>query len=532
MTAALDEWRAALGEENVAADDATRDRYARTTQDVGTRPLCVLYPRTTEDVQAVVRIAAAHGVVVYPISRGKNWGYGDACAPTPGAAIVDLSQMDRIIEVDTELGYAVIEAGVSQQQLYDYLRARDTGLWLDCTGAGPDASLVGNTLDRGFGHTRYGDHFLTTCGMEIVLADGRVLNTGFGHYADAKAHRAYRYGVGPFLDGLFCQSNLGIVTKIGLWLMPEPEAFCFFFIKVAREEGVAALVDCLRPLRMAGILQSALHIGNDLRVLSGTGRYPWKDADNKVPLPDAVRGHLRVSSGVGAWNAAGSLTGTAAHVRASRTALRRAVGRLGKLVFVDDRKLALGQTAAKWLGAVGLGGKLRRQLDALVPNYGLLKGIPTIEPLLGAQWRLRHPPGAGAGDPLDSGCGLMWLSPVVPMTGRDAQALLDAVKPIYAHYAFECLVTFTMITERAMIAILNVVFDKAAPEEAAAAMACYDALMKAIMAAGYVPYRVGLRGMPKLAQAGDVFWQVASQVKRVLDPDDLIARGRYIPPLS
>ena len=93
---------------------------------------------------------------------------------------------------------------------------------MDATGAGLDASLVGNTLDRGFGHTPYGDHSATACGMEIVLADGSVLNTGYSHIENAKAKYCYRYGIGPFLDGLFQQSNYGIVTKIGLWLMPEP----------------------------------------------------------------------------------------------------------------------------------------------------------------------------------------------------------------------------------------------------------------------------------------------------------------------
>jgi 4-cresol dehydrogenase (hydroxylating) len=528
---AIEQWKQAIGADNVADDAATIDRYARTTMDVATRPACVLYPQSTEQVQAAVKIAAETGVVLYPISRGKNWGYGDACAPTDGAAIVDLSRMNKILEVNEELGYAVIEAGVSQSQLYQYLNQHGHRLWLDSSGAGFEASLVGNTLDRGFGHTRYGDHFLSTCGMEIVMPDARVLNTGFGHMPNARATRVYRYGIGPFIDGLFCQSNLGIITKIGLWLMPEPEEFCFYFIKLDRDEELGPLVDRLRVLRMSGLLQSAIHVANDLRVLSGTGRYPWKDANGVTPLPDDVRRLYRNGSGVGAWNAAGSLTGTAGTVKASRKALRQAMAGLGKIMFVDDRKLALGEFAVKCLGMIGLGGKLRRQLEALKPNYGLLKGIPTNEPLIGPQWRLRHPP-AGACDPLDAGCGLLWASPVLPATSADANALVDMVKPIFAQFGFEMLITFTLITERAMIAITNVAFDKSNADESARARKCYDALMEAFFAKGFYPYRATLHALPKLVSKDDVFWDVTRRIKGALDPKDIIARGRYIPPLD
>jgi 4-cresol dehydrogenase (hydroxylating) len=340
------------------------------------------------------------------------------------------------------------------------------------------------------------------------------------------------HGGGSIQGRLFCQPNYGIV---GLWLMPEPEAFCFFFIKLDRDENLPPLIDRLRELRMAGLLQSAIHIGNDLRILSGAGRYPWVEAGGVTPLPDEVRRRMRAASGIGAWNAGGSLTGTSGHVRASRAALRKAARGLGKIVFVDDRKLALGEFAAKCLAVAGLGGRMRKQLESLKPNYGLLKGIPTEEPLLGAQWRLRHPPEGVCDricDPLDAGCGLMWVSPVLPSTGHDASTFLDVVTPIFKGHGFETLVTFTMITERAMIAITNVAFDKAEPEESARARACYDALMDAVICAGYYPYRVSMTGMPKLRDKSDTFWQVAEDIKRALDPKDIISRGRYVPPLD
>lgn len=529
---AIGDWVKALGAAKVSVEERVLDAYARTTLVKGTRPACILYPESVDDVRAIVQIACQHNAVVYPISRGRNWGYGDACAPTDGVAIVDLGRMNRIIEVNTELAYAVLEPGVTQGQLFEHLTTHKTGLWFDCTGAGFEASVVGNTVDRGFGHTRYGDHFLTTCGMEVVLADGRVLETGFGHYANAKAARVYRYGIGPSLDGLFCQSNYGIVTKIGLWLMPQPEAFNFFYITVPREEDLTTLVDRLRPLRLNGLLTSAVHIANDLRLLSANGRYPWDLTNGKTPLSEEVRRRLRGLSRMGMWNAAGSLTGMRAHVRASRKALRRAVGNVGHVGFVGDGLLQLGRKAIPWLRAVGLGARLTEQLRVLEPNYGLLKGTPTDEPLLGAQWRLRRPPGEGPGDPRNFGCGLLWLSPVLPMTGRDAEAVVRIAQPLFARFAFEPFFTFTMINERAMVCVLNVVFDKAEVDETARAAECYDALADALIREGYLPYRTGPQTFQKLRRQEDVFWQVTSEIKRTLDPQDILARGRYIVPLE
>jgi 4-cresol dehydrogenase (hydroxylating) flavoprotein subunit len=367
---AVEEWRNVLAPECVTDDSATVERYARTTQSRGRRPGCVLYPASTEQVQAVVRVAAAHGIVVHPISRGKNWGYTDACPTMDGAAIVDLSRMNRIIEVNRELAYAVIEAGVSQGELHSYLQEHCPELWMDSTGAGLSASVVGNILERGFGHTRYGDRFLAACGMDVVLADGRLLRTGFGHYGGARAAHAYRYGVGPALDGLFCQSNLGIVTQMGVWLQPAPEAFECYYIIVPRAEDLTPLVDRLRPLRMAGILPTAVHIANDLRIISAKHAYPWDEAGGETPLPEAVRARLRAESRLGAWQAAGALMGPPGTVAAGRRALKHAAAGLGRLVFMNDTKLALANKLARLMKRFGVGKGFQTRIEDLNPCMG------------------------------------------------------------------------------------------------------------------------------------------------------------------
>src|SRR3546814_9477452 len=88
---------------------------------------------------------------------------------------------------------------------------------------------------------------------------------GFGHFDMARSSHLFPYGIGPALDGLFVQSSLGIVTAIGIWLMPEPEAYSFFICSLERDEDIAAFVDDLRPLRLDGTVRSVIHMGNDLR---------------------------------------------------------------------------------------------------------------------------------------------------------------------------------------------------------------------------------------------------------------------------
>jgi 4-cresol dehydrogenase (hydroxylating) flavoprotein subunit len=525
---ALAAWARILGADSVLSDESTLDHYARSTALPPNRPLAVLYPASTEQVSQIVRAANEHGVPLHAISRGKNWGYGDAWAPGERQVIVDMRRMNRIHEVNERLGYAVIESGVTQNQLQSHLQQNGIKLWIDSTGAGLEASLVGNTLDRGFGHTPYGDHFLSACGMEVVLGDGRVLHTGFGHFQNAKATHVYRYGVGPFLDGIFAQSNFGIVTRIGLWLMPVPEDFCAFFCLTQEEKDLPHLIDTLAHLRMQGVLRTAVHVGNDLRIFSSRGRYPWELTGGQTPLPAEIRRTLRRRYSVGAWNVGSAVYGPRRTVAAARKEIASALRRY-KPVFLNDRRLALAQRIVGLANRVGLLRGLGERLESVKPVYGLLKGIPTDEPLRGVSWRVRDPDPGVPVDPLDCHAGLMWVSPVIPATGVAADDLMALIEPIYARHRFETLITFTMITERALCCVTNIAFDRRVEEEAQAARTCYDELMSALLDRGYIPYRAGPGGMQKLGRHPSVFWDVTRQIKQTLDPRHILSPGRYVP---
>ncbi len=155
--------------------------------------------------------------------------------------LLDLGRLNRILDFDEALAYVTVEPGVTQRQLFEFLQERGSRLWMDATGASPECSIIGNTMERGFGHTPMGEHCNHVCGFEVILPTGDRLETGFARFTGATTAPLNRWAVGPSLDGLFSQSNFGIVTRMSVWLMPAPEYFEAYFFQCDDENGLARL---------------------------------------------------------------------------------------------------------------------------------------------------------------------------------------------------------------------------------------------------------------------------------------------------
>ena len=523
LEAAIDKWRGIIGGDNVVTSAESLAAAGTATFSTDHAVKALIRPGTREEVQDCVRIANHSKIPIYAVSTGKNWGYGSK-APTADACVMELHRLNRILDYNETLAYVTIEPGVTQIQLYDFLRTRKAKLWIDATGASPDTSIVGNTLERGFGHTPYGDHFANVCGMEVVLADGEIADTGFSRFPGAKAGPLYRWGVGPSLDGLFSQSNLGIVTRMTIWLMPAPEYFQAFFFRCDRDADLPGLLDALRPLRMNGTLRSAMHIANDYKVVSAIQRYPWEEMGGATPLRPELMATLRKKLNCGVWNGSGGLYGTKAQVAEARRLVRKALrGRVKKLQFLDDSKLKVATRFAKPYGAV-TGWDLSRALELVRPVFGLMKGIPTNQPLESCYWRKSRVPKEMDID--RDGCGLLWCAPIAPLEGEHAVAISKIAHRVLPAHGFEPMISLTLLTERTIGCVISISYDRDVRGEDEKALRCYERLLGELNSGGYFPYRLGIQSMDQMHGASG-YNAVLRRLKDALDPNGIISPGRY-----
>jgi 4-cresol dehydrogenase (hydroxylating) len=370
-----------------------------------------------------------------------------------------------------------------------------------------------------------GDHFAHVCGLEVLLPTGEFIETGFAAFPDSRSAATSRWGLGPSLDGLFSQSNLGIVTQMTVWLMPAPEAFEAFFFRAEDSAGFTALINSLRDLRMRDVLRSAAHIGNDYKVLAGLQQYPWTETGRKTPLSPTTMAEFRQKLGFGVWNVSGGLYGTRAQIAEAKKALRKALrGQPGKLKFLKPSTLAFAKRFANVFKVLS-GWDLTRTVQLVEPVLGLMQGVPTMQPLHSAYWRKKMPAPPDP-DPDRDRCGLLWYAPISPTDGEAVRELTSLSSEILLRHGFEPQISLTLLTPRMTCCIVSIAFDREVPGEDERAKACYDEVTERCMAAGFYPYRSGIQGNFQAHQS-ESYRALAQRLKTTLDPNGILAPGRY-----
>ena len=532
----INEFTAVLGNENIVTN-ASSIREAETTTYLTTESISlILRPQTVGQLQQCIILAQQYKQPVYTISKGKNWGYGSRVPVTDNNVLIELTQLNHILDFDEKQAYITIEPGVSFIDVFTFLRERKSELIISTIGGAGSASIIGNALERGIGTGLYADRFAHVCGMEVLLPDGSLIATGFERYKNSKAGKLFRWGSGPSLDGLFSQSNLGIVTKMTVWLMKTPPQLSLLFYKINDVAKLPYVIDELQSMVMEGLVRTTLTLYNDMRVVSSMMQYPFQQTGNAIIDPDVLMQQIKamvplINAAVGNWNGEISIRSAnkehaEMQIHLIKQRLENWVESFTEVHATKEDIMASFQEACLPSGAAVAPPTMQ---SFLLRKY---TGIPDDSAVKQTYWRKRKPAPATDMNPDRDKCGLVWICPVVPFNGEDVVSVVDIIKTVVKKYKFEPAISFQCTSERCINVIASFGWDREVEGEDEMAETCYFEAEEALHQQGYFSYRNTTLAMHKNATeyTEDAYNHFLSGLKKAIDPANILSPYKYIIP--
>jgi len=478
---AIQAFTAQLGEAAVETDPVAlrefRDPFTYRESDQWDASAAVS-PTTVEEVQAVVRIANDHGVPLWTISRGRNNTYGGPAPRVKGSVIVNLRNMNRVLEVNEDLAYAVVEPGVQWFDLYDALEAAGGRLWTSIPDLGW-GSVIGNCTEYGRGYTPYGDHAENVCGMEVVLPTGEIVRTGMWAMTGSEVAHAYRHPFGPQLQGLFHSSGLGIITKMGFWLQRRPQVYASCWAGFRGDDALSAAADHLRELMLDRTITNYPVLLRGVKLDEG-GNPEFQDDPDKWLARFALYGSEEV---------------VAAH-------WKRIEETLGAIPGAELRRRDYAGTDRE-----SHAGHEDRVM-AGIPDMDILDLFQTV---------------------YGEDTAHLDFSPVGPLRGPDVVETSRLMRSLYADTG-ERFFSGLMLSPRSVIHISTMFFDPHDEQQTARAYDNYTRMVAVMSERGYPVYRTNLHHMDLIADqfdfGGHALRDLNERIKDALDPNGILQPGK------
>lgn len=319
---------------------------------------------------------------------------------------------------------------------------------------------------------------------------------------DNPSWQSFQHAYGPSVDGLFSQSNFGIVTKMGFHLMPATrhQSYCLTF---PRDDDFAAIVDIIRPLAQQRVLGNIPQLRHVVMELSITGRprsafWPGgAGAGGPMPREEVARAARALPLGECAWVFYGTQYGPTDEA-------------------ITDQLRVVREAFTS--GIPGTRFFLPRDVPPSHPLHSralVCAGVPLLAELNWLNW---VPNGAH-----------LFFSPIAPTRGRDARVLHDLVARLHARHGFDVFPTFC-VAGREMHYIANIVYDRADPDAKRRAARLMREMIAACAKEGFGEYRTHLLFADQIAWTygwgNQALLRFNETLKDALDPHGILAPGR------
>jgi 4-cresol dehydrogenase (hydroxylating) flavoprotein subunit len=479
-------------------------------------------------IEKILEIANQTNTRLWPISGGRNFGYGTALPVHDDSFLVDLGQL-KGISLDLDSCTAEIEPGVTQADLYQAITHASVPWMVPTTGAGPNGSLLGNALDGGYGLNPICDHFEGFTQFSGYWANG----TSFQHpLSEINCHEvasSWKQGIGPNWQGLLHQASFGIVTRARIQLVPMAESSRLVVFEFRSDAHFKSAIPRLKAIThdLPGLRGLFCNARLRIAMTQTPGLlHTWKalsPADRATTI-DA----LAQRNGFPPWVALGFLYGSKYSVEGGLKDLKRHLPGVKIRAFSPQRVAWLKKLA----NILPLKDFLRSKVNSLSDAMDLLEGRPNPN-FLQLAYALSTPtPMTASSHPAKEHCGVLWYAPLLPAQARAITAFLQQeVTEILHLHGFDALLAVALRNSSIFTSAIPILFDKTDASAVLRAKACYRALVKAGLMRGYPPYRLGidymdlLHDLPINAESGT--WK---QLKRVFDPNGILAPGRYVAP--
>jgi 4-cresol dehydrogenase (hydroxylating) flavoprotein subunit len=484
--------------------------------------LCIVKPINKKQVIALVQECQKNKISLYTYSTWNNWWYGSKNPVINWSILLDLSQMNKIINVDNILCSVEIQPWVTQWYLAEYLNEKKIDLMVNATWAGPWCSIIWNALEKWFWVGLYNENFEAILDMEIILPNWDILKTWYEHFANTKLQHIRPSWIGPDIKWLFAQSNMWIVVSATFKLQRNPKYKELLLISCKNDDSAFKLIDELRELKNNWVITNTVQLFNKNRVIS---TLEWKPSLDQKQMDTKDIEKYTKQYNLQKWNWATLICWTKGMIQAKKKEINKTLKKQGYWVqyYNEDKinllkKISPIMSFIKWYDTLTL-------LKSLHETYNFYCWKPYNQWLNSCYYRNKQSPKIY--NPAKENCGIYWISPITPLISENEREVYNIIETWFKKYEFDLFITINVINERQITNVVGLTYNKDNKEESKRAFICHEEVINNLLQSWYLPYRLWIWDMDKFINKDEIYWKKILDLKKILDPNMILSPWRY-----